>query len=1532
MNKNLRKMMACLLTAAEVLTLMPVNAAAAQDTDIQLSIDSGITVDPGITIDDSIPVITSESADKENVTELLSDNEEDDQAVTGTGSITMSTEWHDDGQTGSDELLEGYLNQLVEENKTEGKKHIEPEGIARGELLDEDINKYMYDFLVPNIKKVADGSLSSSEFSTGTVNMSDIGVTKTTFTKEELGVSDFNSQENRKKALSKLIADSGFSTSKIMNALLEDLPYDLYWYDKTGSGAVSFLYGCRFSYSESSISVSDLYFVIKFYVSKEYSSTGAFETTDINTQKTGAAKAAVTKAKAVVADAITAGNNTDYKKMQYYKDYICENVSYNDDALEEGTPYGNPWQLIWVFDDDPNTKVVCEGYSKAFKLLCDLSDFDYSDADCYLVSGTMSGQGGSGAGAHMWNVVHMDDVKNYLVDVTNCDTGFSLFLAGYKSQITNGYVVDGLTYTYDSNTLRDFSLSERTINSIDYKESQTLIDISGATVTLGNSLTYNGQIQSQTVSRVTVNGTDLSSSDYTVSNSTGKNAGNYTLTVTARTGSAYTGSVTKGFTIGKKAVNPTVTVTGSYTYTGSAIEPTYTVKDGSTSLATSDYTASLSDNTNAGTGKITVSATSGGNYSFSPVTQTFTINKASAITLEDISIEQTYTGTSVSSLVAGKMPSDAGTVSYTKGNPSVVGSATVSSFGVTTAGNVNATFSNGKAGDVITLPVTISSTNYNDSIIKVVVTLKAKSSANVSISGSSSVTKTYGDGSFTLSASALNKGSGQGIWTWSSSNTNTATVTNTSGTGTVTIKGVGQSTIKAHYESDTTVGEASVTLTVNKKTLTLTWNDTSFTYDGSAHKPTATLSGVKSGDVCTVSVSGEQTNAGTYTATASLSGAASGNYALQNNQKTCSFTINKASISGAAVTLGTELTYTGSEQTQTVSKVTVNGKELASTDYTVTNNKGTNAGSYNLTVTAAGNNYTGSKTQAFIISKKSITPTVTISGTYTFTGSAITPSYTVKDGSTSLATGDYTVSLSDNTNAGTGKITVSATSGGNYSFSPVTQTFTINKASAGTLEDISIEQTYTGTSVSASVAGKMPSDAGTLRYTAGTATITKVSGSTTSVSNFTVDDKGIISAVVTNGTAGDVITLPVTISSINYADSTVNVVVTLLAKSDAAVTINGSSSVTKTYGDSGFTLNASAAVPGTGTGKWTWESSNANVATVAGSGTTGTITIKGVGQSILKAHYESDTTVGEASVTLNVGMKTLELNWSNTSFTYDGAPHKPTATVTGVISGDDCTVSVSGEQTEAGTHTATASLTGAASGNYALQDDQKTCAFTISKIKVSNLNITGAVNPVSIRKGDEIQLGVMVTPSYASDKTVKWSSSNTNAVTVNSTGLVTAAAIGTAVITAEANDGSGVSATLDITVFDDNDMLYVEFADGLDYIYTGKPVTPLIRVYNRGRLLMQETDYTVKYSNNVNANDGSNEKKAPKAVVTGKTVAATAEAVFHIYRKDIGDETSVLAEEVNISSGKTAAPLLYYGGTKLGTKDFTNPDAKTKFT
>ena len=123
----------------------------------------------------------------------------------------------------------------------------------------------------------------------------------------------------------------------------------------------------------------------------------------------------------------------------------------------------DPWQIISVFDEDNSTNVVCEGYSKAFQYLCDLSGFEGS-VSCICVSGVMSG--GTGAGNHMWNIVTMDDEKNYLADITNCDGSAvgapdKLFLTGYTSGDSDSQYVFSLgsgdvNYKYDDLTLDMF--------------------------------------------------------------------------------------------------------------------------------------------------------------------------------------------------------------------------------------------------------------------------------------------------------------------------------------------------------------------------------------------------------------------------------------------------------------------------------------------------------------------------------------------------------------------------------------------------------------------------------------------------------------------------------------------------------------------------------------------------------------------------------------------------------------------------------------------------------------------------------------------------------------------------------------------------------------------------------------------------------------------------------------------------------------------------------------------------------------------
>lgn len=87
----------------------------------------------------------------------------------------------------------------------------------------------------------------------------------------------------------------------------------------------------------------------------------------------------------------------------------------------------------------------------------------------------------------------------------------------------------------------------------------------------------------------------------------------------------------------------------------------------------------------------------------------------------------------------------------------------------------------------------------------------------------------------------------------------------------------------------------------------------------------------------------------------------------------------------------------------------------------------------------------------------------------------------------------------------------------------------------------------------------------------------------------------------------------------------------------------------------------------------------------------------------------------------------------------------------------------------------------------------KSSSVLISDITLSKYSL-------SLETGQEETLTATVDPDNATDKTVTWSSTDTNVADVDSNGKVTAIAAGTAVITCTANDGSGVTAECTVTV------------------------------------------------------------------------------------------------------------------------------------
>ena len=121
----------------------------------------------------------------------------------------------------------------------------------------------------------------------------------------------------------------------------------------------------------------------------------------------------LSQARAVAKQAAELG--TRYEQIAYIHDWLAANNRYNDTAAADLSRYPLAHQAVSALVPDREGGPVCDGYSKAFQLICDLLDIP-----CVCISGT--GISGGKAGSHMWNAVQMEDGKWYGVDVTWDDT------------------------------------------------------------------------------------------------------------------------------------------------------------------------------------------------------------------------------------------------------------------------------------------------------------------------------------------------------------------------------------------------------------------------------------------------------------------------------------------------------------------------------------------------------------------------------------------------------------------------------------------------------------------------------------------------------------------------------------------------------------------------------------------------------------------------------------------------------------------------------------------------------------------------------------------------------------------------------------------------------------------------------------------------------------------------------------------------------------------------------------------------------
>ncbi|MBE6740657.1 MAG: hypothetical protein E7565_10145, partial [Ruminococcaceae bacterium] len=265
-------------------------------------------------------------------------------------------------------------------------------------------------------------------------------------------------------------------------------------------------------------------------------------------------------------------NNTNNRAelLKEIHDYVCENAFYSFSVTDKYVFHSS----LPVFIG--NGEVVCEGYAKAFKVLCD--EFGIP---CVLVHGVAS-TGNVEGEAHMWNYVQLDDGKWYLVDATWDDQVSAIkktyFLAGYNSdgfyekikdeRIAYGdFSVTGYKefqypelsnegyFTYTHNWKSNYTIDKKATLTSNGEMSRycanddctgktdvTVIDKIAKVELSATSYTYNGSVFTPTVLVKDAAGKTLKKdTDYTVTYASGrKNVGSYDVMVTFK--GKYSGS------------------------------------------------------------------------------------------------------------------------------------------------------------------------------------------------------------------------------------------------------------------------------------------------------------------------------------------------------------------------------------------------------------------------------------------------------------------------------------------------------------------------------------------------------------------------------------------------------------------------------------------------------------------------------------------------------------------------------------------------------------------------------------------------------------------------------------------------------------------------------------------------------------------------------------------------------------------------------------------------------------------------------
>ena len=290
--------------------------------------------------------------------------------------------------------------------------------------------------------------------------------------------------------------------------------------------------------------------------------------------------------------------------------------------------------------------------------------------------------------------------------------------------------------------------------------------------------------------------------------------------------------------------------------------------------------------------------------------------------------------------------------------------------------------------------------------------------------------------------------------------------------------------------------------------------------------------------------------------------------------------------------------------------------------------------------------------------------------------------------------------------------------------------------------------------------------------------------------------------------------------------------------------------------------------------KVTWKSDKPEIASVDANGkvtgvaageATITVTTEDGGKTATCKVTVSDTEIKVTGVTLNKTALTLNIG-ANETLTATVAPADATNKKVTWKSSDAAvaTVDANGKVTAVKAGEATITVTTEDGGKTA------TCKVTVKPNLVSEITLAA----LAIYVGESKAVTATVKPDDATNKELTWKSSDESIATVDNTGKVTGKKIGTATITATAQDGSGVSGSCTVTVLSPVKKVTVEPANltlGQNKSYTLKAT---VEVFGSGT----DTDVTWTSSDTTIATVDATGKVTATDKVGTVTITATSKA------------------------------------------------------